>query len=81
MIQRDAGADIIDVNVGAPGVNEIDLLPKAVLRALEAAQLPICIDSSNRDALVAALQVYPGVSLVNSVNGEEEALKKLLPAI
>lgn len=81
LLQRDAGADIIDVNVGAPGVDEIDLLPQAVLRALEAAQLPICIDSSNRDALVAALEVYPGVALVNSVNGEEEVLKRILPAI
>ncbi|GFP28543.1 dihydropteroate synthase, partial [Candidatus Hakubella thermalkaliphila] len=55
--------------------------PMAVLTALEAAHLPFCIYSSNRHALVAALQVYPGVALVNSVNGEEESLKKLLPAI
>jgi 5-methyltetrahydrofolate--homocysteine methyltransferase len=75
------GADIIDVNVGAAGVDEEDLLPRAVQMVAEAVNVPICIDSSNSDALAAALAVCPGRPLVNSVNGEERSLKAILPVV
>jgi len=79
--QVEAGADIIDVNVGAFGVDEVDVLPKAVKIAMKAVDAPLCIDSSNPDALVAALKVYKGKPLVNSVSGEEHSLARILPVI
>ena len=79
--QVEAGADIIDVNVGAFGVDEVDVLPRAVKIAMKAVDAPLCIDSSNSDALVAALKVYKGKPLVNSVSGEEHSLAKILPVI
>jgi len=79
--QVEAGADIIDVNVGAFGIDEVDVLPRAVKMAMKAVDAPLCIDSSNSDALVAALKVYKGKPLVNSVSGEEHSLAKILPVI
>ena len=80
--QVEAGADIIDVNVGgAFGVDEVEVLPRAVKIAMKAVDVPLCIDSSNSDALMAALKVYKGKPLVNSVSGEENSLSKVLPVI
>ena len=76
-----AGADILDVNVGVPGVDEIDLLPKVAKVISETVDTPLCLDSANRDALAAALAVLPGRPLVNSVNGEEASLESVLPII
>jgi 5-methyltetrahydrofolate--homocysteine methyltransferase len=79
--QVEAGADIIDVNVGAFGVDEVAVLPRAVKIAMKAVDVPLCIDSSSPDALTAALKVYKGKPLVNSVSGEEHSLAKVLPVI
>jgi 5-methyltetrahydrofolate--homocysteine methyltransferase len=79
--QIDSGADVLDINVGAPGVDEVVVLPKVVKAVTEAFDVPVCLDSSNREALAAALRVVPGKPLVNSVNGEEASLKALLPII
>jgi len=80
--QVEAGADVIDINVGgAFGVDEVAVLPKAVKIAMKAVKAPLCIDSSNADALVVALKVYKGKPLVNSVSGEEKSLNKVLPVI
>jgi 5-methyltetrahydrofolate--homocysteine methyltransferase len=80
--QVGAGADVIDVNVGgAFGIDEVAVLPRAVKIAMKAVEAPLCIDSSNADALVAALKVYEGKPLVNSVSGEEKSLTKVLPVI
>ncbi|UCD22425.1 MAG: dihydropteroate synthase [Chloroflexota bacterium] len=79
--QTQAGADIIDVNVGVFGIDEAELLPKAVQAVMETVDTPVCIDSSNPDALEAALKVYKGKALVNSVTGEEHSLKRVLPLI
>ena len=76
-----AGADILDVNVGVPGVDEVDFLPKVSQIVSETEDVPLCIDSANRDALAAALAVLPGRPLVNSVNGEEASLEAVLPVI
>jgi len=75
------GADIIDINVSTPGVDEVSLLPKAVMAVMEAVDVPLCIDSSNPDALTAALKAYSGKPLINSVNGETASLNKILPVI
>jgi 5-methyltetrahydrofolate--homocysteine methyltransferase len=82
--QVEAGADVLDVNVGATGVDEVDLLPKAVRLVMETVQVPVSIDSANAEALRAALAVHSelapeGKPLVNSVNGEEANLERVLP--
>jgi 5-methyltetrahydrofolate--homocysteine methyltransferase len=79
--QTKAGAHIIDVNVGAVGVDEVDLLPKAVKKVMEVSDRPICIDSANHKALEAALNVCPYKVLINSVNGEEESMEYMLPIV
>jgi 5-methyltetrahydrofolate--homocysteine methyltransferase len=81
LAQTQAGADIIDVNVGIFGIDEAALLPKAVQAVMETVDTPLCLDSSNPDALEAALKVYKGKPLVNSVTGEEHSLKRVLPLI
>jgi 5-methyltetrahydrofolate--homocysteine methyltransferase len=81
MAQVQAGADILDVNVGTFGVDEVTLLPKAVRAVMETVDVPLCLDSSNPDALEAALKVYEGKPLVNSVTGEEHSLKRILPLV
>lgn len=79
--QIETGADVLDINVGAPGVDEVTLLAQVALAITERFDVPICLDSSNRAALAAALKVVPGKPLVNSVNGEEANLSALLPVI
>jgi len=79
--QEDAGADILDVNVGYPGVNEAEMLPRVVKRLQGAVSLPLMLDSVNADALEAALRVYNGKAVVNSVNGDAEVLDRILPLI
>lgn len=79
--QIDAGADVLDINVGAPGIDEVSVLPQVVQAITERFNVPVCLDSSNREALAAALKVVPGKPLVNSVNGEEASLSDLLPII
>jgi 5-methyltetrahydrofolate--homocysteine methyltransferase len=86
LAQVDAGAAILDVNVGAAGVDEVDLLPRAVKLVLETVDVPICIDTPNGEALAAALAVHKelnpdGRPLVNSVNGEEASLARVLPLV
>ncbi len=76
-----AGADILDVNVGVPGLDEEKVLPEVAKIVAETVDVPLCLDSANRDALAAALAVLPGRSLVNSVNGEEKSLEAVLPVI
>jgi len=79
--QKEAGADILDVNVAASGVDEAIILPKAVLKVLEITGLPVCIDSSNAEALKKALEVYPYKALVNSVTGQKKSLRSVLPLV
>ena len=79
--QIDAGAEILDVNVGFPGVDEVSMLPR-VVKALQAAlDAPLQIDSASPAALEAALRVYNGKAAVNSVNGKEESLNTILPLV
>jgi len=79
--QAENGAAILDVNVGAASVNEVELLPLAVKAVTEVTDLPLCLDSPNVEALRAALEVYEGKALINSVNGEEEKLESVLPLV
>jgi 5-methyltetrahydrofolate--homocysteine methyltransferase len=79
--QLQDGAAILDINVGAAGVNEVEVLPLAVQAVMALTDTPLCFDSPNVDALRAALAVYPGKALINSVNGEEDKLAKVLPLV
>ncbi|MBU2601316.1 MAG: dihydropteroate synthase [Actinobacteria bacterium] len=73
-----AGADILDVNVGATGVDERIMLPLAVQAVAEVVDVPLCLDSRNVEALAAALEVCPGRPIINSVTGEDESLEQVL---
>ena len=79
--QEDAGADILDVNVGFPGVDEVSMLPRVVKKIQSAVPLPLQLDSSNPAALEAGLRVYNGKAAVNSVNGERAVLDRVLPIV
>jgi len=75
------GAAVIDVNVGAAGVDQVEMLPRAVAAAAEAVDVPLAIDTDNPQALEAALALCPGRPLVNSVTGEEKSLQAVLPLV
>lgn len=77
--QVEAGADILDVNVGIPQMNEPDLMIEVVKAIQSVVSVPLQIDSSKYDALEAGLRVYNGKPILNSVNGEMDKLEKILP--
>lgn len=77
--QKEAGADLLDVNVGMPGVDEVSLLPAVVRKIQSVCDLPLLLDSSNPKALEAALRVVNGKAAINSVNGKQESLDAILP--
>lgn len=79
--QVEAGADILDVNVACPGVDEIAVFPRAIEKIMVSVEVPLCIDINNPGALREALRVYNGKAIVNSVTGEEEALNAILPLV
>ncbi len=81
MEQAQAGADIIDVNVSTFGVDEVSLLPRAAEVVMDTVDIPLCLDSANPEALEAALKVYKGKPLINSVTGEERSLDRVLPLV
>ncbi len=77
--QIEAMADVLDVNVGYPGVDDEELLPQAVIGLQDNFDIPLCLDSPNPKAIEAALKVARGKCLINSVNAEEASLQRLLP--
>lgn len=79
--QADAGADILDINVGLPGVDEADMMRKVVKAVQSVVSLPLQIDSSSPEAIEAGLRACNGKAIVNSVNGEPETLEKILPLV
>ncbi len=76
-----AGAEILDVNVGAGEIDEKAAMVKAVKLLQAAVDVPLQLDSPRPDVLEAGLRVYTGKALVNSVNGSEESLEKVLPIV
>ena len=79
--QADGGANILDVNVGLPGIDEKEMMIKAVKTIQSVVNLPLQIDSSNAEAIEAGLRVCNGKAIVNSVNGEKEKLETILPIV
>lgn len=79
--QVEAGADILDVNVGLPGIDEASAMVSVVKGLQSVLDTPLQIDSSNPKVIEAALRIYNGKALVNSVNGERETLELILPIV
>ena len=77
--QAEAGAQVLDVNAGLPGIDEAATLEHLVKDLQAITDLPLQLDSSNPEALSRALRIYNGKPIVNSVNGEPETLEKILP--
>lgn len=79
--QIDAGAEILDVNVGVPKLDDVAMMPKVIKELQAITDLPLQIDSGNPEAIEAALRVYNGKAIVNSVNGEEKVMDEILPIV
>ena len=79
--QIDAGAEILDVNVGVPSLDDVKMLPLVIKKLQSITGLPLQIDSGNPEAIEAALRVYNGKAIVNSVNGEEKIMENILPLV
>lgn len=79
--QADAGVHILDVNVGLPDINEKSVLTKTICSLQAVCDLPLQIDSTNPLVIEAAMRVYNGKPLINSVNGDEESMKAIFPLV
>jgi 5-methyltetrahydrofolate--homocysteine methyltransferase len=75
------GAEILDINVGVPGLDEVAIIPKIIELVSSITDIPICLDSGNPAVLAAGLAAAPGKPLVNSVSGEEKRLSSVLPIV
>ena len=79
--QQESGADILDVNVGLPDIDEVSVLKDAVEKLQSVVDTPLQIDTSNIAAMEAALRVYNGKAMINSVNGKEESMEAVFPLV
>ncbi len=79
--QSDAGADILDINVGLPGIDEVQMMVDVIKAVQSVVTLPLQIDSSNPQAIEAGLRVCNGKAIVNSVNGEMDKMEEILPIV
>lgn len=79
--QIDAGADILDVNVGLPGIDEESMMVEVIRQLQGVVDAPLQIDSSDAKVIERALRIYNGKPIVNSINGEEAVLQKILPLV
>lgn len=77
--QEEKGAAILDVNMGTNGIDEDEMMQKAVYEVTSVSNLPLCIDSSYVEVIEHALRIYPGRALINSISLEKEKFEKLLP--
>ena len=75
------GAEVLDINVGVPGLDEVDMIRKVVEVVAATVDVPLCIDSGKAEILAAGLQSAPGKPLVNSVNAEDKQLAAILPVV
>lgn len=77
--QTEQGAAILDVNMGLSGIDEKEMMLKAIALLSQSADLPLCIDSTRPEVMEAALRVYPGRALLNSISAEKERIEEMLP--
>ena len=81
IVQEEHGAEVLDVNVGTPGVDEPALLEQAVQELQSVTDLPLQLDTSDPEAMRRALRVYNGKALINSVNGKQEVMDAIFPLV
>jgi len=81
LTQQDKGAHILDVNVGLPDIDEVSMMQKAVTEIQGITNLPLQIDTVNVKALEAAMRIYNGKPMVNSVNGKQESMDAIFPLV
>ncbi len=79
--EQEKGAHILDVNVGLPEIDEVSVLKQTVMGLQEVSDLPLQLDTADADAMEAALRIYNGKPLVNSVNGKQESMDKIFPLV
>ena len=79
--QRDAGADILDVNVGLPEIDEREVMIQVIKELQSVVNLPLQVDSVRPDVIEAAVRIYNGKPLINSVNGKEEVMESIFPIV
>lgn len=79
--QVELGAAILDINVGMNGIDEKEMMLKVIYEVSQAVNLPLCIDSSSPEVIEAALRIYPGRALVNSVSLEKVKIEQVLPVV
>ena len=79
--QEEAGADLLDVNTGVPGIDESKVLPLVVKKLQAVTALPLQIDTASPEAMEKAMRIYNGKPLVNSVNGKKESMDKIFPLV
>ncbi|MCP5514458.1 MAG: homocysteine S-methyltransferase family protein [Spirochaetales bacterium] len=77
--QQESGAQLLDINAGMPGIDEKETVVKIINTLAPVCRLPLVIDSSSPDVVEAALRIYPGRALINSISGEKSKMEKLLP--
>lgn len=77
--QEENGADILDINMGMNGINEKEMMLNVITEVSNAVNLPLCIDSSHVDIIEAALRIYPGRALINSISLEKGKVEQLIP--
>lgn len=77
--QEEMGAHILDINMGTNGIDEKEMMLKAISKVTMVSSLPLCIDTSYVEVMEAALRAYPGRALINSISLEKEKVEKLLP--
>lgn len=78
--QAELGASVLDINVGMNGIDEKEVMLQVMQEVQMATDLPLCIDSSHVSVIEAALRLYPGRALINSISLEKEKFEKLIPA-
>lgn len=77
--QEENGASILDLNMGMNGIDEKQMMMEAVYEVTTTVDCPLCIDSSYIEVIEAALRIYPGRALINSISMEKEKMERLLP--
>lgn len=79
--EQQSGAHVLDVNVGTPGIDEADMLKRAVFELQSIIDLPLQLDTSDIIAMEGALRLYNGKAMINSVNGKEESMRAVFPLV
>jgi 5-methyltetrahydrofolate--homocysteine methyltransferase len=81
IVQKETGADILDVNLGLPEIDENKMMKRVIMELQGIMDLPLQIDSMRADVIEEAVRIYNGKPIINSVNGKESSMKKIFPIV